>query len=135
MAKIMGPDAPITSGTIANGATDYSKTFVVSSNSGPNITCSVIATGGTSGTVTCTFQASFDGSNWWDLVMTNNTFTFTGGATTQVVARVLTQLSGGGGATAAVAVPGIPAPFLRLKIANGAAASITAVQVYWHQAG
>lgn len=131
MAKIMGPDAPITSGTIANGATDYSRTFTPSYRGGP-ITCSVIATGGTSGTVTCTFQASFDGSNWWDLTMTG-TFTFTGGATTQVNARVLSQLTGGGGT--AVAMASVPAPFLRLKIVNGAAASLTAVQVYWFQAG
>lgn len=59
------------------------------------------------------------------------TFTFTGGATTQINARVLSQLSGGGGT--AVALPSIPAPFVRLKIVNGAAASITAVNIYWSQ--
>lgn len=131
MAKYQGPSAPVTSGTIANGATDYSTTFKPSLQGG-SITCSVIATGGTSGTVTCTFQASFDGSNWWDLTMTG-TFTFTGGATTQINARVLSQLTGGGGT--AVAMAAVPAPFIRLKIVNGAAASLTAVQVYWFQAG
>lgn len=130
MARIQGPEAPVTSGTIANGATDYSQTFVAQAGGG-EITCSIIATGGTSGTVTCTFQASFDGTNWWDLTMTG-TYTFTGGATTQIVARVLTQLSGGGGT--AVARPAIPAPYVRLKIVNGAAASLTAVQVFWAQA-
>jgi hypothetical protein len=131
MAKFQGPSAPVTSGTIAASGTDYSLPFTPSLE-GTAITCSVIATGGTSGTVTCTFQASFDGTNWWDLTMTG-TFTFTGGATTQINARVLSQLSGGGGTAAAMAA--VPAPYIRLKIANGAAASITAVQVYWFQQG
>lgn len=127
MARTQGPEAPITSTTIAAAATDYSPAFYTLPGSGP-ISCSVIATGGTSGTVTCTFQASYDGTNWWDLTMTG-TFTFTGGATTQINARVLTQLSGGGGT--AVASPANPAPWVRLKIANGAAASITGVNVFW----
>lgn len=130
MARIQGPEAPITSGTIANGATDYSQTFVAQAGGG-EISCSIIATGGTSGTVTCTFQASFDGSNWWDLTMTG-TFTFTGSATTKIESRVLASASAGGGSAAAR--PAIPAPFVRLKIVNGAAASITSVQVFWAQA-
>lgn len=129
MARIQGPEAPITSGTIANGATDYSQTFIPIPGAG-NITCSIIATGGTSGTVTCTFQGSFDGTNWWDLTMTG-TFTFTGGASTKIETRVLTSVTAGGGSAAAQ--PAIPAPYVRLKISNGAAASLTAVQVFWAQ--
>lgn len=127
--RTQGPEAPVTSTTIAAAATDYSQPFSTAPGGG-SISCAVIATGGTSGTVTCTFQASFDGTNWWDLTMTG-TFTFTGGATTQINARVLTQLSGGGGA--AVAVPAVPAPWVRLKVANGAAASLTNVNFYWSQ--
>lgn len=126
--KIYGPAAPLTSATIAAAGTDYSNTF--QPNGGGQISCSVQATGGTSGTVTCTFQISNDGTNWTDHDMTG-TFTFTGGATTQTVSRTLLTTGGG---KAATAYPGVPAPFIRLKIANGASASITAVSVCFMQA-
>lgn len=130
MARTQGPEAPITSSTIANGATDYSQMFIPTPGFGP-VHCTVQLTGGTSGTVTCTFQGSFDGSTWVDLAMTG-TFTFTATASTQMASRVLSAQSGGGGT--ANAQPSIPAPYVRLKIVNGAAASITAVQIFWAQA-
>jgi len=126
MAKQGGPFAPLNGATIANGATDYSQTFQPKGAS--PVSCCVQLTGGTSGTITCTLQYSGDGTTWTDHVMTG-TFTFTGGAgTTQVGTRAWYITGGGGASTVSL---GCPAPYVRLKIANGAAASITGVSVTW----
>lgn len=125
MSRISGPAAPLTSGTIAAAATDYSKTFIT--EGAGRVSCSIQITGGTSGTVTCTFQISNDAANWTDVSMTN-TFTLTGGAGTQTVTKGFPM----GAAGAASTADGYcPAPYVRLKIVNGASASITNVLVSW----